>query len=118
MNKTEFITQLRETATVLEPLTKSTLPGARVWDGTSYVKSDGATKIPDPYALAWWMTLRTIASLIEAQDTPVSSQQISYLRSLLFGGMGSLSDLSFRNLDAINSQLKDKRNSLFASLGN
>jgi hypothetical protein len=115
MNKTEFIKQLRETAKVLEPLTQSTLPGTRFWDGTSYVKSEANAKVPDPYALAWWMALRSIAGLMEAQDSPISSQQAAYLKSMLFSGMGSLNDLSFRNADAINSRLNEKRGDLYTS---
>jgi hypothetical protein len=115
MNETEFIKQLRATADLLKPLTCSSSTAWKVWDGTAYVKSDGKTRTLDPYALAWWTALRTIAELIEAQDSPVSSKQIAYLKSTLFGGMGSLNDLSFRNFDAINAQLRQKTSELFAA---
>lgn len=116
MNKTEFIRQLRATAEVLEPLTHSSSTAWKVWNGNAYVKNDGkAADTLDPYALAWWTALRTIAELIEAQDSPPSSKQIAYLQRVLFGGMGSLNDLSFRNADAINIRLQRKRGELFAA---
>jgi len=118
MNKAEFIKQLRSTAEELKPLTQSALPGAATWDGTSYVK--GEAKAPDPYALAWWSILGTIADLIEAQESPLSPKQIAYLTRVLFGGMGSLNDLSFdpkslKNASMVNERLDQKRHVLFAS---
>jgi hypothetical protein len=119
MNKAEFIKQLRSTAEELKPLTLSISPGAAAWDGKSYVK--GVAKAPDPYALAWWSILGTIADLVEAQESPLSSKQIAYLNRVLFGGMGSLNDLSFdakafdNVANAINERLNQKRHILFAS---
>lgn len=89
-----FISGLRTTADALAPLTRSVTRGSRVWDGTSYALADTA-EAPHPYALAWWLRLRTIADLLEAQDAPVSAKQISWLHQVLFGGMGSLNDLGF-----------------------
>ena len=77
-----------------EPLTKAMTPGASIWNGTTYTTAGGERK-PDPYALAWWSTLSAIADLIDAQEAALSEKQIAYLDRLLFGGMGSLSDLSF-----------------------
>jgi hypothetical protein len=120
MNKAEFINQLRSIAEELKPLMRSVSLGALTWDGTSYVKST-ATKVPDPYALAWWSKLLTIAALIEAQESPLSPKQIAYLTNDLFGGMGSLTDLSFDPkasgtiATAINERLNQKRHALFAS---
>jgi len=113
MGKAEFITELRSTAEELRPLTQSASPRAAVSEGTSCVK--GEAKVPDPYALAWWSMLGTIADLIEAQESPLSRKQVAYLSRLLFGGMGSLNDLSFKAASAINERLDDKRQSLFAS---
>jgi hypothetical protein len=115
MNKTALIKQLREAAEILEPLTRSPHPAARVWNGATWAKPDANAKSADPYALAWWMALRTIASLLEAQDSPISSQQISYLHKELFGGMGSFNDLSFPTADSINIQLRAKRQELYSS---
>jgi hypothetical protein len=61
------------------------------WDGKAYVTS--RPKTPDPYCLAWWLTLNTIADLLEAQTEPPNVRQIEYLEHLLFGGMGSFNDL-------------------------
>lgn len=119
MNKTEFIKQLRATAEELTPLTQSVAPGAMTWNGREYAKS-GERK-PDPYALAWWSSLIAIAELIEAQETPLSTKQLAYLDRLLFGGMGSLNDLSFDqessgvSADLVNKRLDEKRRTLFAS---
>jgi hypothetical protein len=116
MSKTELIKQLRKTADVLEPLTKSAMPGAKIWDGNSYVAVDANAKpkTPEPYALAWWFTLRSIADLIEAQDSPLTERQIARLEKMLFGGMGSLNDLSFWDAPLINGRLNEKRKDLFA----
>jgi hypothetical protein len=113
MSKAEFIKQLRSTAEELRPLTQSASPRAAIWDGTSYLQ--GEAKVPDPYALAWWSILGTIADLIEAQESPLSRKQTAYLSRVLFGGMGSLNDLAFKAAGAINGRLDDKRRSLFAS---
>lgn len=119
MNKTEFIKQLRATAEELSPLTQTVAPGAMAWNGAEYSK--GEKRNPDPYALAWWSSLIAIAELIEAQETPLSTKQRAYLDRLLFGGMGSLNDLSFdqrllgASADIVNKRLDEKRRTLFAS---
>lgn len=114
MSKIKFIEQLRATAAELEPLTKSTLPGAMTWNGSEYVKNVGEANAPDPYALAWWSTLTTIADLIEAQETQLTDKQFAYLNRVLFGGMGSLADLSF-NSKSVNEGLNKSRQLLFES---
>jgi hypothetical protein len=119
MNKTEFVKQLRETAAEIKPLTEAVAPGAVVWNGTEYVK--GEPKEPDPYALSWWSILLTIADLIEAQESPLSSKQIEYIERTLFGGMGSLNDLHFdpktvgARAEIVNERLDQKRHVLFAT---
>src|SRR5277367_5840705 len=94
--KTDFVASLRATAATLEPLTKG---------------------MPNPYALAWWANLRTIASMIEAQEAMLSAAQIAYLKRELFGGMGSLNDLWFSQTDApgVNERLDQARHDLFSS---
>jgi hypothetical protein len=100
-------------------LTQSAAAGAATWDGTQYVK--GEEKQPNPHALAWWSTLVAIAELIDAQEAPLNAKQTAYLRTLLFGGMGSLNDLYFdrrslgSNADVINARLTKRREELFAS---
>jgi hypothetical protein len=116
MNKADF-NQLRSTAEELRPLTQSTSIGAAIWDGTKYVRGD--VKAPDAFALAWWSILNTIADLLEAQDSPLSDNQINYLTRVLFGGMGSFNDLFFDPkfmgdaANAINERLAEKRHLLF-----
>jgi hypothetical protein len=120
MNQIEFLKQLRATANELTPLAQSTTVGALTWNGTEYVKSD-ESKRPDPYALSWQTMLRAIADLIEAQNSPLTEKQIDYLEHLLFGGMGSLNDLSFDPKSCgdvakkVNDLLDKQRRALYAS---
>jgi hypothetical protein len=119
MNKIEFVATLRATASELQPLTKAITPGGAIWNGATYVKHTGPEIKPDPTALAWWSVLTAIAELLEAQDTPLSTKQLSYLDRLLFGGMGSLNDLWFdpetagNRAHVINEALNEKRRALF-----
>jgi len=125
MDKQRFIKALRITAEVLQPLTKSLKSGSFEWNGREYaevISSKEAEKEPNPYALAWAATLTTIAELIEAQESPLSHAQTTYLRSVLFGGMGSLTDLKFDPkgvgdvANVINARLEIQTNDLFNCL--
>ena len=111
MNKTLFLKQLRETADVLKPLTLHASSGSAIWDGRQYIKN-GELRVPDPFALSWWSRLHTIADLIEAQESPLGPNQIAYLDRVLFGGMGSLQDLSFES-SSLNKDLDNRRHALF-----
>jgi hypothetical protein len=120
MNKLVFINQLRATANEFTPLTQSTAAGALTWNGTEYVKSE-ESKSFDPYALSWQTVLGVIADLLEAQEAPLSENQTKYLERLLFGGMGSLSDLFFDPKSRgdlariVNGRLEKQRQALYAS---
>jgi hypothetical protein len=120
VDKPAFIKQLRATASGLAPLTKSTVAGASTWNGTEYVKIDKSQR-PNPYALSWWAMLGAIADLLEAQESPPSKKQISYLEGLLFGGMGSLNDLTFDTqaggdiARTVNERLEKQRRVLYDS---
>lgn len=120
MDKIELVRQLRATAAALKPLTELVSPGAAKWNGTQYVTS--AARQPDPYALSWWSMLGAIASLIEAQDAPISEAQLRYLKSTLLGGMGSLNDLYFDSgalgavADSVNAALDQRRRELHSIL--
>ncbi|MFZ0821475.1 MAG: hypothetical protein WAM91_15515 [Candidatus Acidiferrales bacterium] len=93
MDKTELVKQLILTANHLKPFADAAPLGARVWNGVEYAKvKEGEEKESDPTAFKWWSTLNTFANLIEAQSTPLSDRQISYIQRELFGGMGSLID--------------------------
>ena len=119
MNISEFTRQLRAAADELKPLTQALTVGAATWNGVEYIK--GVEKTPNPYALAWWSTLIAVAELMEAQETPATPRQINYLDRLLFGGMGSLNDLSFDPKSVgpiasdINVRLEIRRHALFAT---
>jgi len=121
MNQREIATHLRAIAGELKPLTESFKSGDLVWNGKEYAPTN-ESKEPDPHALAWRSTLIVIAGLIETQETPLGNKQIGYLNDLLFGGMGSLSDLSFdpKTLGAVansvNRKLDERREALFAYL--
>ena len=120
MNKDKFTRELKATAKELAPLAQATGDGTLTWNGTQYVKNSGI-KNPNPYALAWQTTLVAIAKLIEAQETPLNEKQTKYLDGLLFGGMGSLNDLSFdprsegATAQTVNDRLDKQRRVLFAS---
>ena len=84
-----FTHLLDDCAKLLEPFIRSARRGSLSWNGVEYgpVTEDAE---PDPYALAWWSTLRTTSALLASQPT-LSPEQYSYLQQL-FGGMGSLTD--------------------------
>src|SRR6266542_2228802 len=91
-----LVSMLREIAAELKPfagIVPESPPGTLVWDGETYAKA-GKPRPSEAVALAWWTTLKTAADLLEAQESPLSSRQISYLQGELFGGMGSLQDFS------------------------
>jgi hypothetical protein len=71
--KAEFVRQLRAAADRLKPLVTTPV-------------------LTDSYALMWWALLGSMAELIEAQDGPINLNQKKFLRTSLFGGMGSLID--------------------------
>jgi hypothetical protein len=74
--KAEFVRQLRAAADSLKPLATTPV-------------------LTDPYALMWWALLGSMAELIEAQDGPINLKQRKFLRTGLFGGMGSLIDCNW-----------------------
>jgi hypothetical protein len=123
MDKRTLARYLRAVAKDLEPLTRAASAGGLSWDGYEYAKSD-SDKQPDPYALAWWSMLNAVAEMIDYQDGELSSRQISYLQSELFGGMGSLNDLWFderrlgRSAKEVNENLKFSREALFGVFKN
>ena len=118
MNKNKFTKQLREVANVIEPLTHDIYKGASVWNGVEYAKSEVDEK-PHPYALMWWSKLMTLADFIDAQDSPLSRDQMNYLQHCLFGGIGSLNDLCFSTQAVgevahfVNKNLDKKREELY-----
>ncbi|MFA5252426.1 MAG: hypothetical protein WC454_07565 [Phycisphaerae bacterium] len=123
MDKKQFVEKLRKTAEILKPFIESYKAGALKWDGIAYVKTD-KTKKPDPYALAWWSILCTIADLLDAQESEITEKQKEYIRHQLCGGMGSLADFRLdasdwgkqaeeanKKLDAIRRMLSKMLNS-------
>lgn len=119
MNKATLISRLRAAAKDMEPLTQAASAGSLTWNGNEYVRAT-SDKHPDPYALAWWSTLNTLSDMIEYQDTELSARQMSYLKRILFGGMGSLNDLWFderqfgKLAKEINGKLSHSREALFS----
>jgi hypothetical protein len=77
---------------------------------------------PDHSAVAWWSSLTSIAEMIDRQRWPLTKPQLEYLRSTLFGGMGSFQDWSLEQQsygsDATNTnkRLEKLRSELFRLL--
>jgi hypothetical protein len=95
MNSREhFATRLDEAAEILKPLIISAPAGALVWNGKEYAPTD-VELIADPTAAKWWGILKIMAALINAQQTPLSTEQLGVIRRELFGGMTSFQDLVF-----------------------
>src|SRR5215469_5660525 len=94
MNKVALVKGLRATADELRPLARSIGRNTAVWDGATWVKGLPQQE-PSPYAVGWLRTLTTLADILELQEAPLSERQIGYIKEMLFGGMGSLSDLKF-----------------------
>jgi hypothetical protein len=89
---TSFYQTLRNVIETLAPFVRSRSDGSLEWDGRRYrsIDSDGG----QAGAAAWWYRLTTMVGLLEAQSSPLSTQQLEYLERELFGGMGSLIDFS------------------------
>lgn len=117
MSIPDIVQGLRGLADELKPFTQEVIAGSRVWNGSAYVEAE--LRKPNPYALAWWSALTSIADVIERQDGPLTQQQFDYLKKRLFGGMGSLSDFSldtkqFGDAAAVaNAKLDAKRGELY-----
>jgi hypothetical protein len=93
--------------------------GAAGWDGRQYVPAEASE--PKTYALAWWSTLNAIATLVEAQDSPLTEAQMSYLNRRLFGTADSLNDLYFDPTTlgsvagVVNDSINERRHELYSS---
>lgn len=90
MNKNEFVKQLRVVAEVLKPL--AAVPH-KTAENVNCATVPG--RIADPDARIWQVLLLVLAGFIDDQDSSLSDKQLASLKRLLFGGMGSLNDLSF-----------------------
>jgi hypothetical protein len=118
VNKSELVRGLRAAAGELAPLARSIGANTAVWNGTSWVKGLPLQE-PSPYAVAWLRTLNALADILELQECPLSERQVAYLEDMLFGGMGSLSDLKFdwRKFGAVaktvNKRLGDRTDELY-----
>jgi hypothetical protein len=93
-SKEYFASLLDETAEILKPLIVSAPVGALVWNGKEYAPTD-VEQVADSTATKWWGILKTMAGLLKAQSSPLSTEQIKYIKRALFGGMGSFQDLTF-----------------------
>lgn len=118
--KDHFANLLDEAAEIFKPLIVSASVGARIWDGTEYVPTD-VERVADPTATKWWGILKTMAGLLRAQTSPLSAEQLKFIKQQLFGGMGSFQDLSFDEREThghpndTNARLADTVKTLWAS---
>jgi hypothetical protein len=109
---------LDDCAKVLEPFIESSRRGGLHCNGFEYARTT-KDKEPDPYALAWSSTLRTISAILGSQPS-LTSEQSSYLQRELFGGMGSFDDFSLdakrwgKKAKAANDQLGRIRDELYS----
>ncbi|MHB1273301.1 MAG: hypothetical protein ACYCZD_11155 [Rhodanobacter sp.] len=87
-----FVKLLLVIARVLAQFSDANPSGTLKLDGSAYTPSAGGPG--DVLAAKWWGTLTGLAGILDAQATPLSAEQKNYLDRLLFGGMGSLNDLS------------------------
>ena len=114
-----FARIIDDCAKVLEPFIRSSQCGSLSWNGSEYAPVTEDVD-PDPYALAWWSTLRTISALLASQPT-LSPEQYSYLQQQFFGTMGSLQDFSLdtqrwgKKASAANEQLRRIRDELYSA---
>src|SRR5580765_5527475 len=92
MTSESLVDGLRAAAIVLKPLARGAGPAARVWDGTGY--ADAVARPADAQAQTWWRVLDTMADMLERQHAKPTPDQLAYVRQILFGGMGSLTDYS------------------------
>jgi hypothetical protein len=112
---------LRETAKVLSAFSDEILPGTRTWDGNAYVPSPARSA--DAHAAKWWGLLSGIAELLDRQEAPLTAAQKEYLRGLLSGGMGSLTDFALdgtrwgAEATHANQELDLLRKQIFEELG-
>jgi hypothetical protein len=104
---TNFIAGLRKIADEFKPFIDTSRAGSLSWNGVAYVKRKD--KLADPYGLAWWSSLTTMADLLEAQESTLSAKQFDYLERVLFGGMGSLNDF-WLNEDIHGEEAKNANN--------
>jgi hypothetical protein len=88
----ELLRLLRSAADTLEPFSRQIRSNTRVWDGMNYAPPTRLQE-PDPYALMWFGTLRTMADLLERQRD-ITDSQLAYLKDIFRGGMGTFNDFS------------------------
>jgi hypothetical protein len=88
--KERIIEQIGNLVVLLAPLTMQISDSSLVWNGTEYAQ--GKNRNSNPAASNWYHSLTVIADLLKVQECEISQGQLTYLRSVLFGGMGSLSD--------------------------
>ena len=118
MKKRELIEGLNGLAEELRPFTIELSPGQRIWNGTTWALND-KTRHADRYSMAWLASLTTAAELLDAQESPLSVQQIELLKKKLFGGAGSLNDFHIdekaygEEAKIANANLMSKTSALF-----
>ncbi len=113
-----FARIIDDCAKALEPFIRSARRGSLSWNGSEYAPVTEDVD-PDPYALAWWSTLRTISALLASQPC-LTSEQYSYLQQKFFGTIGSLQDFCLdakrwgEKASAANEQLRKILNELYS----
>jgi hypothetical protein len=112
---------LEKCVSILQPFTDNVGTNTLRWDGSAFATTP--PQAADPYALAWWASLRTAVELLGAQDR-IAKSQFALLRRMLFGGMGAFNDFQLDTArwgqkgEAANKLLDQCRAELYECLNN
>lgn len=107
IDKLALVNALRATATELKP-SPIGISGqmARSGDNEGTLQ-ELTSKKTNLDALAWQKTLETMADLLELQESPITEEQISYIRQTLFQSAGGSMELNWKDLAASRDELKN-----------
>jgi len=109
MRNAQVVGLIRDIVTELQPFTSSRRLGDSIWDGKAYTKHVGAEFHLDPHALMWWSTLSSVAEMVERQQSPLTKEQLEYLKRMDPNSIGP-------EATAVNTRLEKIKSKLFEIL--
>jgi hypothetical protein len=95
VDKSQLVARLRELTSVFRSMVEPQSTRPIPWDGSVRLKYPTAVTKVSADAVVWLTRLSTMEALLDYQDSPLTQQQIDYLREWLAGGMLGLSDFAF-----------------------